>query len=83
MLANELAIFYKYTVDIIPFVITWGGISTIYNKRFCEEINVTDRVFAYIQTIALKKTMESISLDFRRRSGSEEEGMEEKETLLN
>ena len=43
---------------------------------------ITDKVFAHIQIITLKKTMESISLDFRRRFDGEKMGGEGEEALL-
>ncbi|TBU12161.1 hypothetical protein CWI38_0873p0020 [Hamiltosporidium tvaerminnensis] len=46
-------LFYKFSADIIPYVMTWDGI-------------------AYIQSIVLKKTVETISID--RRRGLEELG---------
>ena len=33
-LANQLASIYKYRVEIIPFVMTWDGIMTKYNKLY-------------------------------------------------
>ncbi|TBU13093.1 hypothetical protein CWI38_0533p0020 [Hamiltosporidium tvaerminnensis] len=47
LLANELGLIYKCSVEIIPYVMTWDGI-------------------AYIQSLVLKKTVETISFDRRR-----------------
>ncbi|TBU20320.1 hypothetical protein CWI38_0090p0060 [Hamiltosporidium tvaerminnensis] len=47
LLANELGLIYKCSVEIIPNVMTWDDI-------------------AYIQSIVLKKTVETISFDRRR-----------------
>ena len=47
-------------------------------------MNITDKVFVYIQTINLKKTKESISLDLRRRlDGVQMDGEGEGKLLIN
>ncbi|TBU13285.1 hypothetical protein CWI38_0479p0040 [Hamiltosporidium tvaerminnensis] len=53
LLANELGLIYRCCVEIIPYVMTWDEIPM--------------NVEAYIQSIVLKKTVETISLDRRRR----------------
>ena len=57
---------YKCKAKIIPFVITWDGLVTVYHKKHIKELEITDNVKAYIQTIVLKKTVESISFEHRR-----------------
>lgn len=71
ILANELSMIYKCKVKIIPYVMTWEGIVTIYHKKYIEEIGIPDYIQAYIQTRILKKTLEAVSFDYRR-------GIEEK-----
>ena len=51
---------------VIPYVMTWDGIVTILHRRYSQNIGLTDSTEAYIQGIVLKKTLESISFDYRR-----------------
>ena len=69
LLGKELALIYKCDVQIIPYVFTWDGIVTTYHKKYKKMLNVEDHTEAFIQSLILKKTFESISIDFRR-SGS-------------
>ncbi|TBU07020.1 hypothetical protein CWI38_2467p0010, partial [Hamiltosporidium tvaerminnensis] len=55
LLANELGLIYRCSVEIIPYVMTWDGITR--NTHECRGI---------IQSIVLKKTVETISFDRRR-----------------
>ena len=66
LIANELALSYKCKVKIIPFMITWNGVVTKYYKKHSKEIGLQPEVEAYIQTVVLKKTLESISFERRR-----------------
>ena len=66
ILANELSNMYKCKTKIIPYVKTWDGLVTVYHKKHIKELEITDNVKAYIQTIVLKKTLESISFEHRR-----------------
>ena len=75
LIANELAISRKCKVKIIPYVMTWEGLVTKYHKKYSNEIGLQPKVEAYIQTLVLKKTLESIS--FERRRGVEEEDAHE------
>ena len=45
---------------------TWDGMVTNYHRNHLKEIGIADSVEAYIQTIVLKKTLESISFEYRR-----------------
>ena len=45
---------------------TWEGIVTIYHKKYLKELGITKNIQAYMQSRTLKKTFESINLDFRR-----------------
>ncbi|TBU06026.1 hypothetical protein CWI38_2657p0020, partial [Hamiltosporidium tvaerminnensis] len=66
LLANELGLIYKCSVEIIPYVITWDGIVTKYHKTYLKRLQIPMNVEAYIQSIVLKKTVETISFDRRR-----------------
>ncbi|TBU06044.1 hypothetical protein CWI38_2653p0010, partial [Hamiltosporidium tvaerminnensis] len=66
LLANELGLIYKCSVEIIPYVMTWDGIVTKYHKSHLKRLEMPMNVEAYIQSIVLKKTVETISFDRRR-----------------
>ena len=66
LLGSELAMMYKCKVKIVPYVMTWEGVVTNYQKKYNKEIGIQPKIEAYIQSIVLKKTLESISLDRRR-----------------
>ena len=57
---------------IIPYVLTWDGIVTKHHKNYTKEIGITKNVQAYIQYVVLKKTLESISLEYRREGAETE-----------
>ena len=82
LIANELALIYKCKVKIVPYVMTWEGLVTKYHKKHRSEIGIQPRAEAYIQSLVLKKTFESISFD-RRRGIEEEDGHKEVEVLAN
>ena len=64
MLANELKCLYPGTsVNIIPVVLTWDGIVTKFFRRYMEEIGLNKNIQAYLQTVTLKRTLESILID--------------------
>lgn len=67
-------------MKIIPYVMTWDGLFTKYHKRHSTEIGIQPRVEAYIQSLVLKKTLESISFK-RRQSIEDEDGYEDIEQL--
>ncbi|TBU20148.1 hypothetical protein CWI38_0125p0030, partial [Hamiltosporidium tvaerminnensis] len=66
LLANDLGLIYKCSVEIIPYVMTWDGIVTKYHKSHLKRLEIPMNVEAYIQSIVLKKTVETISFDRRR-----------------
>ncbi|TBU13544.1 hypothetical protein CWI38_0400p0050 [Hamiltosporidium tvaerminnensis] len=66
LLANELGLVYKCSVEIIPYVMTWDGIVTKYHKSHLKRLEIPMNVEAYIQSIVLKKTVETIFFDRRR-----------------
>ncbi|TBU20517.1 hypothetical protein CWI38_0058p0030 [Hamiltosporidium tvaerminnensis] len=55
LFANELGLVYKCSARFFIYVMTWDGIVTKYQKKY-----------EYIQSILLKKTVETISFDRRR-----------------
>ena len=79
VLANKLGSEYECKTKIIPYVLTWDGVVTKYHRKYSHEIGITDSVEAYIQTIVLKKTLESISFDYRRQTNPDEEEVHKSE----
>ncbi|TBU02503.1 RNA polymerase N, partial [Hamiltosporidium magnivora] len=61
-----LGLIYMCSVEIIPYVMTWDGIVTKYHKSHLKRLEIPMNVEAYIQSIVLKKTVETISFDRRR-----------------
>ena len=68
-------------MKIIPYVMTWEGLVTKYHKKHRSEIGILTKTEAYIQSLVLKKTLESISFD-RRRGIEEEDGHKEVDVLV-
>ncbi|TBU00845.1 hypothetical protein CWI36_1515p0010, partial [Hamiltosporidium magnivora] len=66
LLANDLGLIYKCNVEIIPYVMTWDGIVTKYHKSHLKRLEIPMNVAAYIQSIVLKKIVETTSFDRRR-----------------
>ncbi|MGL5716602.1 MAG: RNA-directed DNA polymerase [Paraclostridium sp.] len=66
LLAGELSLIHKCRVNIIPFVLTWDGIVTKYHKKYARELGTTKQIEAYIQSLVLRKTLETISFEERR-----------------
>ncbi|TBU20456.1 hypothetical protein CWI38_0068p0060 [Hamiltosporidium tvaerminnensis] len=54
LLANELGLIYKCSVEIIPYVMTWDGIVTKYHKTYVKRLQIP------------MNTVETISFDRRR-----------------
>ena len=57
LIANEIALTYKCKVKIIPYVMTWEGLVTKYHKKHRNEIGISTKTEAYIQSLDLKKTV--------------------------
>ncbi|TBU11584.1 hypothetical protein CWI38_1129p0030, partial [Hamiltosporidium tvaerminnensis] len=51
LLANELGLIYRCSVEIIPYVMTWDGIVTKYHKSHLKRLEIPMNVEAYIQSI--------------------------------
>ncbi|TBU11755.1 hypothetical protein CWI38_1052p0010 [Hamiltosporidium tvaerminnensis] len=75
LLANELGLIYRCSVEIIPYVMAWDGIVTKYYKSHLKSLEIPMNVEAYIQSLVLKNRAETISFNRRRRheSGSNSE----------
>ena len=66
ILANELKYTHpEATVTIVPIVLTWDGLVTKHFKRYMKKFKVNNRLQAYIQTVGLRRTWESILIDCR------------------
>ncbi|TBT98924.1 hypothetical protein CWI37_1537p0010 [Hamiltosporidium tvaerminnensis] len=68
LVENDLGLIYKWGAEMIPYVMTWDGIVTEYNKTYAKRLQIPMNVEAYIQSIVLKKTVETISFDRQRES---------------
>ena len=66
MLANELGLIHVCKTKIIPYVLTWDGIVTKYHAKYRKMLEILDRIEAYNQSVTLKKTLESVSMEYRR-----------------
>nr|XP_013180959.1 unnamed protein product [Papilio xuthus] len=71
VLANELAQIYGFKTLIIPYVMTWDGVVSKYHDTYRRRLEISDRIQTYIQALVLRKTLESISMDFRRNGDLE------------
>jgi hypothetical protein len=54
------------TITIIPYVLTCHGIVASFHKAYQKQLGLDRYTAAYIQSVILKSTFESISLEFRR-----------------
>ncbi|KAI4292148.1 hypothetical protein PAPHI01_1422 [Pancytospora philotis] len=72
LLAGELGMMYKCSMRVVPYVLTWDGAVTKCHEKYLRELGVPDNVEAYIQSRALRRTLESVPLKPRR--GILEEG---------
>jgi hypothetical protein len=66
LLTNELFLIYKCRTRTVPYVITWDGIVTKYQKSYIEVLWMPTEAEAYAQTIGTRKTLILISLAKRR-----------------
>jgi len=70
ILANHLGQIHKMKARIIPWVMTWDGIVTKHHKYYLKEIGINKTIEAYMQSLTIKKTLESISMEYK--SGEED-----------
>lgn len=47
-------------------MLTCDGIITKYHAKYRKAIEISDQIEAYIQLITLKKTLECVSMEYRR-----------------
>ncbi|XP_040078325.1 uncharacterized protein LOC120850049 [Ixodes scapularis] len=67
VLKNELRVMYPgCKVITVPVVMIWDGLVTRNFKGYMKQLEVTDRLLAYMQSVVLKRTCESILEDRRR-----------------
>lgn len=67
VLKNELKVMYPgCKVITVPVVMTWDGLVTRHFKGYMKQLEVTDRLMAYVQSVVLKRTCQSILEDCRR-----------------
>ncbi|TBT98515.1 hypothetical protein CWI36_2356p0010, partial [Hamiltosporidium magnivora] len=66
LLANELGLIYRCSVEIIPYVMTWDGIVTKYHKSHLKRLEIPHNLEACIQSIETEKTVETIFIERRR-----------------
>ena len=81
LIAKELSTINKCKVNIIPYVMTWEGLVTKYHQKHVKNIGIQPKVEAYIQSIVLKKTLESVSFE-RRRSIEDDDLHEDVERMI-
>lgn len=81
-LAKEVGIMYKATTTIISYVVTWDGLVTKYHNGYVKALCLTPNIEAYIQSRVIKKTLESISMDFRRGDDEGGRGIEEMDDVM-
>ncbi|KAG0435725.1 hypothetical protein DMUE_4575 [Dictyocoela muelleri] len=60
LLGKEIEIMYGRKTIIIPYVLTWDGITTEYNKKYRKLLGINNRLHGYIQCISMKLTSEII-----------------------
>lgn len=56
-------------VITVPVVMTWDGLVTRHFKGYMKQLEVTDRLMAYMQSVVLKRTCEGILKDCQRMAG--------------
>ncbi|KAM0678372.1 hypothetical protein BDAP_001086 [Binucleata daphniae] len=66
---------YKCRVKIIHYIMTWDGIVTKCHEKYVADIGIQPKIEAYIQSLVLRKTLESLS--FEKRRGFEEDDQRE------
>ncbi|KAM0677690.1 hypothetical protein BDAP_001592 [Binucleata daphniae] len=73
LIANELSMIYRCKVKILPYFMIWEGIVTKCHKKYSREIGIQPKTQAYIQSLVLRMTLESLFFDKRR--GLEEDAL--------
>ncbi|KAG0435477.1 LINE-1 reverse transcriptase like protein [Dictyocoela muelleri] len=60
LLAREYGRIKNMNVKIVPFVMTWDGHVTTFNKKYRESLGITTEIFGYIQSACLNRTLECL-----------------------
>ncbi|KAG0435393.1 LINE-1 retrotransposable element ORF2 protein, partial [Dictyocoela muelleri] len=60
LLGREYGRMMNMEVTVIPFVMSWDGHVTSYNKKYREIIGMNYDVFGYVQSVCLNKTFECV-----------------------
>jgi hypothetical protein len=60
LLAKELQQIYKCETEVIPIVSTWDGMCTKYGSMYRAKLKLDKNIRAYILSVVLKRTIESI-----------------------
>ncbi|KAG0435826.1 Retrovirus-related Pol polyprotein from type-2 retrotransposable element R2DM, partial [Dictyocoela muelleri] len=74
LLGKEMEQMYGKRVIIAPYVLTWDGVTTEYNKKYRKIIDIDDRLHAYIQGVCLKMTSEIVDLCLNELSDESKKG---------
>ena len=53
---------HKMKTKIIPWVMTWDGIVTKLHRQYLKDLGINSTIEAYMQSVVIKKTLESVSL---------------------
>ena len=69
-------------VEIIPFVLTWDGMVTNFNKDYRKRIGIEDNMLAKIQFRTLKCTFELLINDTIRYESRKERNYSEFEEMI-
>ncbi|XP_029657725.1 uncharacterized protein LOC115231995 [Octopus sinensis] len=67
LLSKELELIYHANVKIVPIVLTWDGLVTSKFQQYAQSLNINERTHAYIQSLTIKKTLESMIVSYRNR----------------
>ena len=63
-------------------MLTWDGIVTKNRKKYLEDLGINSTIEVYMQSVVIKKTLESVSPEYKRNeAGIEENKVEEKKLL--
>ena len=73
---------YKMKVEIIPFVLTWDGMVTKFNKDYRKILDIDDRILGYNQSNVMKRTFELLVNDTIRFNNGRIMNYEDFDNLL-
>ena len=61
---------------------TWDGLVIKYHSKYRRELDIDNRIEAYIQSRVVKRTLESISLEYRQGLGEGGGAIEDVTSIL-